>query len=151
MGDFVDRSRVFLDCPVATRDEALEFIASKAVELGVADERDAVLEAFRQREDAGSTGMIGGFAIPHAKASAVREPAILVVRFSAGLDWGGTQDGQPVRVAVALLVPEDGSTTHLRMLAQVATMIVRDSFRSEVLESTDPAAIAKEVSGGLDA
>ena len=54
---------VFLDCPATTRDEALAFIASKAVELGIASDEQAVLTSFKERENAGSTGMIGGFAI----------------------------------------------------------------------------------------
>lgn len=151
MGDFVDRSHVFLDCPATTRDEALALLSARAAELGLATDGDAVLSAFLEREQAGSTGMVGGFAIPHAKSRAIPAAAILVARFSAPLDWGGTQDGEPVRVAIALLVPEDGSTAHLRLLAQVATMIVRDSFRSDLLESGDAAHIAKVVSGGLDA
>ena len=52
MSDFVDASHVFLDNPAATRDEVLEFIAEKAVELGVSDDKDAVLKAFQDREAA---------------------------------------------------------------------------------------------------
>ena len=151
MSDFVDASHVFLDNPATTRDEVLEFIAEKAVELGVSDDKDAVLKAFQDREAAGSTGMVSGFAIPHAKTDAVKSDAIIVVKLANDVDWGKTQDGEPTRVAVALLVPASDRTRHLRILAQVATLIVRDSFRSEIAESNDAAKIAAAVSAGIDA
>lgn len=151
MSDFIDRSHVFLDCPATTRDEALAFIASKAVELGIASDEQAVLTSFKERENAGSTGMIGGFAIPHAKSDDITSGNVIVVKFASDLDWKGTQDGAPIRVAIALLAPASDPQTHLQLLAQVATMIVRESFRTEMLEAQDVDDVAKIVSAGLDA
>ena len=69
MSDFVTASHVFLACNASTVDEALRFFADKAVELGCAGDADVVYESFKAREAEGTTGMTGGFAIPHAKTS----------------------------------------------------------------------------------
>ena len=66
MSSYINSAHVFLDVPAATVDEVFAFLSDKAIELGISDDRDAVLEAFKAREALGSTGMTGGFAIPHA-------------------------------------------------------------------------------------
>ena len=83
----LDSSHVFLDCSAATRDEALELAASKAVELGATSDAAALLEGLKAREAEGSTGMMGGFAIPHCKSASVSDPCIVVLRFSEPVEW----------------------------------------------------------------
>ncbi|MCH3944191.1 MAG: PTS sugar transporter subunit IIA [Atopobiaceae bacterium] len=104
MSDFVKSSQVFLDNPSTTCEEALQFISDQAVELGIATDSAAVLKSFEARESEGSTGMMGGFAIPHAKSDAVKQTSVIVVKFVKGVAWK-TLDGTPVRCAIALLVP----------------------------------------------
>ncbi len=148
--EFVKPDYVFLDQGLGTRDETLAFISNKAVELGLADDADALMDAFLSREAEGTTGMMEGFAIPHAKTPAVSEAAILVVKDPAGVtDWD-TMDAKPVHVAIALLIPgAQAGTTHLRMLSKVAEALMDEQFRSTVRDSSDAAEIALAVNGHL--
>lgn len=149
MTGFVKSSNVFLDNPATTIDEALGFLADQAVALGIADGRDAVLAAFKAREAEGTTGMMGGFAIPHAKSDAVKDAAVLVVKFAGDVEWE-SMDEKPIRVAIALLVPGgEAGTTHLKLLSKVAVMLMDEGFRSAILASDDAEAIAAEVNKGL--
>ena len=50
MADLVSKEDVFFDNPSKTVDAVLEFLSDKAVELGVASDREAVLASFRERE-----------------------------------------------------------------------------------------------------
>ena len=50
MSDFVKAEQVFLDNPASTVDEALEFLANKAAEAGLATDAAAALAAFKERE-----------------------------------------------------------------------------------------------------
>ncbi len=150
MSDFVPASQVFLDNPATTVDEALQFIAAKGVELGISDSVDDLLAAFKAREAEGTTGMQGGFAIPHAKSSSVNKAAVIVVKFANEIDWQAL-DGSPVKVAIALLVPDgEAGTTHLKLLSKVAMMLVDASFCENVLASSDAAQIAGLINAGLD-
>ena len=92
MSDIVTESHVFVDCKAATIDEVLAFFAEKTVELGFADDANAIFEAFKAREAEGTTGMTGGFAIPHAKTAAVKEATILVAKFAADVEWPSMDD-----------------------------------------------------------
>lgn len=150
MIDFVKSSQVFLGCPATTVDDALEFLADKAAVLGIASDRDTVLAAFRAREAEGTTGMMSGFAIPHCKSAAVTASSVMVVKFAGDVAWD-SMDGQPIRTAIALLVPEGKvGTEFLKMLSKVAVMLMDEEFRGKVSATDDPEAIAAIINEGLE-
>ena len=151
MSDFVQASHVFLNNPAKNVEEAREFLSAQAVKLGIADDEKAVLDAFKAREAEGTTGMMEGFAIPHAKADAVKKAAVLVVKFAGDVEWE-SMDNKPIKVAIALCVPGgEAGTTHLKLLSKVAVMLMDETFRKDVLAADDPAAIAERINDGLDA
>ena len=59
---------IFLDVDVKTKQEALEFVSAKALELGITDDKDGLLSDFLKREKEYSTGLQDEFAIPHANS-----------------------------------------------------------------------------------
>lgn len=146
MSDFVKASQVFLDNPATTVDEALEFLSKKAVELGLADDEAAVLDAFKAREAMGTTGMQDGFAIPHCKSTAVKDAAVYVVKFAGNVAWESL-DGNPINIAVALFAP-DGDV-HLTLLSLVATMLMNAKIREELQNADDADAIAAIINANL--
>ena len=149
MSEFLDASHVFLDTPATNVDEALEFISEKAVELGLADDKQATLDAFKAREAEGTTGMMEGFAIPHAKSASIKKVGVMVVKFSGDVEWE-TMDKKPIRVAIALLVPDgEVPATHLQLLSKVAVMLMDESFRSATIADNDAASISDRINDGL--
>lgn len=149
MSELVPASHIFFDVAASKVNEALKFFSEKAVEAGVASDADAVLEAFKAREAEGTTGMMGGFAIPHAKSDAITAPAVFVAKFSEGIEWA-SMDNEPITCAIALLTPAtEAGTTHLTLLSKVAVLLMDESFRSNVQAATDADAIAALVDEGL--
>lgn len=148
--DFVKVENVFVAENFASRDEALSFVSNQAVKAGVADDADAVMNAFLTREAEGSTGMMEGFAIPHAKSDAITDAAVIVVKDDSGVTGWDTMDGAPVNVAIALLIPgAQAGTTHLKILSKVAEALMDEGFRATVKGSTDAAEIAKTINARL--
>ena len=108
----------------------------------------AALGSFREAE--GTTGMMEGFAIPHAKSDAITEAAVIVVKDESGVTGWDTMDGAPVNVAIALLIPgAQAGTTHLKILSKVAEALMDEDFRATVKGSTDAAEIAKTINARL--
>lgn len=141
---------VFVAENFASRDEALSFVSNQAVKAGVAGDADAVMNAFLAREAEGTTGMMEGFAIPHAKSDAITEAAVIVVKDDSGVIGWDTMDGAPVNVAIALLIPgAQAGTTHLKILSKVAEALMDEDFRATVKGSTDAAEIAKTINARL--
>lgn len=147
---FVKVENVFVAENFASRDEVLSFVSNQAVKAGVADDADAVMNAFLAREAEGTTGMMEGFAIPHAKSDAITEAAVIVVKDDSGVTGWDTMDGAPVNVAIALLIPgAQAGTTHLKILSKVAEALMDADFRATVKGSTDAAEIAKTINARL--
>ena len=147
---FVKVENVFVAENFASRDEALSFVSNQAVKAGLADDADAVMNAFLAREAEGTTGMMEGFAIPHAKSDAITEAAVIVVKDDSGVTGWDTMDGAPVNVAIALLIPgAQAGTTHLKILSKVAEALMDEVFRATVKGSTDAAEIAKTINARL--
>lgn len=150
VSDFVKVENVFVAEDFASRDEALSFVSNQAVKAGLANDADAVMNAFLAREAEGTTGMMEGFAIPHAKSDAITEAAVIVVKDESGVTGWDTMDGAPVNVAIALLIPgAQAGTTHLKILSKVAEALMDEDFRATVKGSTDAAEIAKTINARL--
>ncbi len=102
---FVKASNVSCGQTVENRDAALALISERAVEAGIAEDSAALYAAFLKREAEGTTGMVEGFAIPHAKSDTVKAAQVMVLKSSEGIASWETMDESPVTCAIALLVP----------------------------------------------
>ena len=150
MSDFVKAGNVFVGQSLATREDMLRFISDKAAELGVTDDADAVYQAFVAREEMGETGMTDGFAVPHAKSTAIKEPAVIVVKNDHAIEWPSFDD-KPIDVAISPLVPDDeAGTTHIRLLSKTAVLLMKDEFKALVRDTDDAEAIAAAVEAGIE-
>lgn len=147
---FVKASNVSCGQTVENRDAALALISERAVEAGIAEDSAALYAAFLKREAEGTTGMVEGFAIPHAKSDTVKAAQVMVLKSSEGIASWETMDESPVTCAIALLVPEsEAGTSHLQILSKVATALTDEAFRAAVKSTDDPAAIAKLINERL--
>lgn len=147
---FTSAENVFLSESFETRDEVLRFVSEQAVALGIADDAEELLAAYLAREDEGTTGMMEGFAIPHAKADTVRRASVIVVRDVSGIQAWDTMDRQPVTVAIALLVPgAQAGTTHLKLLAKLAEALMDDAFRASIKRAAEADEIASIINARL--
>ena len=147
--EFVTADAVFTGQPLAKRDEVLSFVSNEAVKLGIAHDADELMAAFLKREGEGTTGMMDGFAIPHAKSATVDRAAVIVVKTDGTEDWE-SMDQQPITAAIALLIPDaQAGTTHLKILSKVAEALMDEDFRKTVKGTDDPQAIADAINARL--
>ena len=138
---WVQPEDILIDVEVRNATHALGLIADAAAQRhGL--EPDPVFRALARREAAGSTGVGGGFAIPHAKIVGLAHPLTVLLRPTQAIPFRAP-DGAPVSLMLAILVPFDGDKdTHLKLLALVAELFSNATFRSEIEAAKDTAAIA---------
>ena len=142
MSGFVSEENILLDQQATTKEEALRIISDTAAKIGVAEDADAVYEAFLAREQIDKTGMVDGFAVPHCKTDAVKSAAVVIFKNAAPVEWPSLDD-KPVDIAMALLIPDsEAGTTHLRLLSKAAMLLMDDNFKSKLRESNDAADLA---------
>ena len=150
MSEFVPVSHVLLDQSAGSVDEVLRLLADKAVELGLSSDADGVYDAFKAREAEGTTGMMGGFAIPHAKSDAITTSGVIVAKFSDGVAWDSMDDA-PITCAIALLSPaSEAGTGHLQLLSKVAVLLMDEGFRTKMHEAADVEKISALMNESLE-
>jgi len=123
---------VRLGLRAADRWDAVAQAGEVLLEIGAVER--PYLEAMVERERSLSTFLGEGFALPHgtdASRAHVRHPAIAVLQFPEGVDWGGGL----VQVAIAVASATD---EHVRILAEVATVIT-DPEKAQRLREADDA------------
>lgn len=135
---------IFLNLDVKTKEEALEFVSEKALELHLTDDERGLFEDFMKREEL-PTGLLDGFAIPHVKSDYAKETAIFYVSLKNPLkDWE-TFDQKPVTRFFALIVPKEAGDLHLMMISRLATSLMEEDFKNALLTSTDRQVINESI------
>lgn len=146
----VETNQVLLGVKVASKDELLEKLAQKGVELGFADDEEKLLKAFQDREAAGATGFVDGFAIPHAKSTDIKKSGVVVVRLAEPVAWPSYDHGDASTVIALYIREREAGTAHLSLLSRSVTMIMSDSKRERIVSATTPEELAAAVSEGLE-
>lgn len=121
---FLSENDVFLHQTFNTRDEMFDFLAEKTIQRGIATDKEEIKVKLVARELEGTTGMMDGFAIPHAKSSNINKASLIIVKNEKGIAWDSL-DGQPITFIIGLFIPEhQKGTAHLQLLSSVAKMLM---------------------------
>jgi nitrogen PTS system EIIA component len=139
---------ILLDVDVRDRSHALEVVAAA---IGSAHGLDPapVLRALLRREQAGSTALGEGFAIPHARIDGIARPLTLFMRTKLAIAFNAP-DGKPVSRLLVIMVPTDGSKDdHLQLLALVAQLLSNRGFREQLDSAPDAPAAATAFEAGI--
>jgi PTS system nitrogen regulatory IIA component len=129
--------RIFLDVPLPDKDAALQFVAEAFANREIVKDADLLYDGLRAREETMSTGIGGGIGLPHAMSNDTSDAAVLLIRCSEPVDFESL-DGVPVKVIVALVVPESKPDLHLQILASLARLCQYPGFLKTVQEAKDP-------------
>jgi mannitol/fructose-specific phosphotransferase system IIA component len=131
----LDEEAVRLGLRASDRFDAVAQAGRVLLEIAAVD--PPYIDAMAEREQSLSTYLGEGFALPHgtdASRAHVRRPAIAVLQFPGGVDWGG----HTVTVAIAVA---SATEEHVQILAQVAG-VISDPDRAEQLRSaTEPSQV----------
>ncbi|NIZ47631.1 PTS sugar transporter subunit IIA (plasmid) [Entomospira nematocerorum] len=145
----VTDANVFLDGDIITKEAILQFIVHQAKELGVISQQDEVYNAFVERERESSTGVGLGVAIPHARCKAIKHPSIFLYRANQVIaDWHSI-DETPIKVAIALFIPERASKDHLKLLSKLAVRLLDEEFVTMLHYTDDKETIAEAINQAI--
>ena len=90
--------------------------------------RNVVFDSLFAREKLGSTGLGQGVAIPHGRIKGLKAATGAIIRMQNPVPFDAP-DGQNVRLAFVLLVPERATDEHLQILSELAQMFCDKPFR----------------------
>ena len=133
----------------AKREVLVEMVALLEAAHGF-DSQGEILDRVMRREAMMSTGLFPGAAIPHGKARAVDRMAAACGLSPEGVDFE-SEDGKPTHLFVLLVSPENATTPHVRLLANISRLLKEESVRKSLLEARTPEEFLAAVKGGEDA
>lgn len=132
----LDNKSVLLNNEVDTRNKALNLITNYCNQIGVVTNVEKVIEKFIERETLGSTGMIDGFAIPHAQSVYITTPKVIVFKNNSEINDWETMDQSKVKIVFAILVPETSENNeHLRILSLLSQKLMNKELREQIIET----------------
>ena len=144
--DLLDESLVKVGLESRDKEECFEEMIDLLVRAGRISDRAGSLEAVRQREAQGTTGIGQGVAIPHGKHSSIPTLTVAVGVSADGIEFDSIDD-EPVRVIFLLLARVDDPGPHVRALAEIARLILTPGLYRKLSEAKS----AHEVLDILDA
>jgi PTS system nitrogen regulatory IIA component len=117
---------VVLDADVRNKDELLRVMGEKAAERAALPAED-VIDALRDREELGSTGIGRGIALPHAELPAVSAPVVLFARLRRPIDYE-SQDAERVDLVFVALWPAEGTKRLLDAMGDICRKLKEPSL-----------------------
>ncbi len=100
-----------------------------------------MLDALTEREQAGSTGVGHGVAVPHARLEGLGRLRGVFVRLEHPVEFDSVDD-QPVDLIFALFAPKEASgAEHLRALARVSRLLRQAELREQLRQARTADAI----------
>lgn len=137
ISNLTNKNLIDLEFNVKDTREAILKLADMLEKDGKLISKEAFIMDVLQREMESTTGFGKGFALPHGKSFAVKEPCFAIGRCEKGIKWE-TFDKKPVNFVVLLAVPnEEAGTSHLEILSQIAGKLTYEQYRSQLMDAKD--------------
>ncbi|MFI8688660.1 fructose-specific PTS transporter subunit EIIC [Rossellomorea sp. NPDC077527] len=123
-----------------TKDGVISDLVSVLDDSGKLQDPDEFKKAILNREAQSTTGIGEGIAIPHAKTSAVKAPAIAFGKSVEGVDYESL-DGAPAHLFFMIAATEGANQTHLEALSRLSSMLMDIDVRKALLHAESKEAV----------
>lgn len=132
--DLIDEAAVKVGLESLDKEECFEEMIDLLARADRIPDRAGALEAIRQREAQGTTGIGQGVAIPHGKHASISSLTAALGTSADGLEFDAV-DGDPVHVVFLLLAPVNDPGPHVRALAEIARLVQTPGFYRKLTEA----------------
>ncbi len=136
---------IILDLKSGSKRAVLDELAGQLDQAGKLNDQKQFTKDILAREEQSTTGIGDTIAIPHAKSGAVKEPAIAFGRSHEGIDFESL-DGQPAQLFFMIAATDGANDDHLEALSRLATFLMDEKFRVNILEAESKQQVLEIVS-----
>lgn len=126
--------------PGKTKTEVIDAMVELAARQKKILDKEKMREAIFERERIMSTGVGGGFAIPHGKTDAVSDIVGAFAVTAEPIDYQSL-DEQPVRILFLLVGRDNMVGPHIKLLSRISRLMNKPEFRQRLLRATSPSEI----------
>lgn len=129
--DIIEKNTIEIDFDVKSKDELLDKMIDLISNSSEVTNKNEAKKEILTRESIMSTGIGKGFALPHAKTSAVNSSVGSLTLLKKPIDYNSL-DSKPVNIVFMLLSKDDNVTDHLRLLSKISRIMNDDTFRDKL-------------------
>ncbi|MBS3757287.1 MAG: PTS sugar transporter subunit IIA [Desulfobacterales bacterium] len=142
--DYLDQELIYMDFNADNKSALLRKIADRVSERFPEVNRKELYEKLNRREQAGSTGIGRGVAIPHATVDGLPKTVCMLICISKGISFDAV-DQLPVRLVFFLVSPPGETGLHIKLLARIARLVKKAEFLDTVATSCNSEEIYRQV------
>ncbi|WPC40505.1 fructose-specific PTS transporter subunit EIIC [Clostridium sp. JS66] len=133
--ELLKKDTIILDLSSSTKSEVIDELVNKLNQAGKLNDKAEYKKAILAREEQFSTGIGDGIAIPHAKTSAVKVPALCFGRSKQGIDYESL-DGSDAHIFFMIAASEGAHNDHLDTLSRLSSLLMNEGFRKKLMEAS---------------
>ena len=119
----MDRKNIVTDLDLKSKDEVLDYLSNKAVELKIANDPVLIKSDLKKREEEMSTALVEPLAIPHSKSENVLKNTIIFLRLREFIDWSGSN----VKIVIGIFSKLEAGD-HINTLAELSRKLIDKEF-----------------------
>ncbi|MFH4527706.1 PTS fructose transporter subunit IIABC [Vibrio diabolicus] len=123
----INEDLIKLDLKASSKEDVFKELVAVLHAQGRISDQTQFLADIKAREELGNTGFEDGVAIPHAKSTAVIEPAVVIGVSKSGIEYGA-EDGLPSKLFFMIASPDGGDNHHIEVLAELSSKLIEDGF-----------------------
>lgn len=132
--DLLSRETMLMNLRGTTKKDVIDELVDVLDGADKLNNKDEYKKAILAREAQSSTGLEEGIAIPHAKTSAVKVPALAFGLHRHGVDYQSL-DEEPSNLFFMIAASEGASDSHIETLSKLTTYLLDDDFREALLKA----------------
>jgi fructose-specific phosphotransferase system IIA component len=132
--DILNEDVVRTNLPGKTKTEVIDAMVDLAANQKKILDKEKMREAILERERIMSTGVGGGFAIPHGKTDAVSDIVGAFAVTAEPIDYQSL-DERPVRILFLLVGRDNMVGPHIKLLSRISRLMNKPEFRERLLKA----------------
>ncbi|MEF1283129.1 fructose-specific PTS transporter subunit EIIC [Vibrio sp. M250220] len=132
----INENLIALNLNAQSKEEVFNELIEILYAQGRISDKKQFLADIKAREELGNTGFEQGVALPHAKSSAVIEPAVAIGVHKTGIDYGA-EDGLASKLFFMIASPDGGDNHHIEVLAELSSKLIEPGFIEQFLDCQD--------------
>lgn len=132
--ELLTKETIIVDLKSTTKADVIGELTNKLDRAGRLRDKEEFKNAIWKRENEFSTGIGEGIAIPHAKTSAVKTPALAFGRSKSGIDYDSL-DGNSSYIFFMIAASEGAHNEHLDTLSRLSSMLMNEGFREKLMNA----------------
>ena len=133
--ELLTKETIIVDLKSTTKVDVIDELTNKLDKAGILNDKEEFKSAIWKRENEFSTGIGEGIAIPHAKTTAVKTPALAFGRSKSGIDYDSL-DGNSSYIFFMIAASEGAHNEHLDTLSRLSSMLMHEGFREKLMTAS---------------